>query len=85
VVQLFDLEDPREQVFCASNHRRLRRIPGASATFTGPAEGHDSAVLSAGFSIQWTPTLTTYLNYDGQLGRQNYDSNGITGGVRISF
>jgi fibronectin-binding autotransporter adhesin len=60
-------------------------IPGPSATFSGPAEGHDSAVLSAGFSIQWTPTITTYLNYDGQLGRENYDSNGVTGGVRISF
>jgi outer membrane autotransporter protein len=60
-------------------------IPGPSSTFSGPAEGHDSAVISAGFSIQWTPTLTTYLNYDGQLGRENYDSNAITGGVRITF
>jgi hypothetical protein len=55
-------------------------ISGPSAIFSGPAEGYDSAVLSAGFSIQWTPTITTYLNYDGQLGRQNYDSNGVTGG-----
>jgi outer membrane autotransporter protein len=60
-------------------------IPGPSATFTGPAEGHDSAIVSAGVSVQWTPTLTTYLNYDGQLGRSNYDSNAVTGGVRISF
>jgi outer membrane autotransporter protein len=60
-------------------------IPGPSATFSGPAEGHDSAVLSAGINIQWTPTISSYLNYDGQLGRQNYDSNGVTGGVRISF
>ena len=60
-------------------------ISGPTATFTGPAEGHDSAVVSAGVSVLWTPTLTTYLNYDGQLGRQNYDSNAVTGGVRISF
>ena len=60
-------------------------IPGPSATFFGPNEGHDSAVVSAGVSVQLTPAITTYVNYDGQLGRQNYDSNAVTGGVRISF
>jgi outer membrane autotransporter protein len=60
-------------------------IPGPTATFTGPAEGHDSAIVSAGVSVIWTPTLTVYVNYDGQLGRGNYDSNAVTGGVRISF
>jgi outer membrane autotransporter protein len=60
-------------------------IPGASATFFGPSEGHDSAVVSAGVSVEVTPAITTYVNYDGQLGRGNYDSNAVTGGVRISF
>jgi subtilase-type serine protease len=60
-------------------------IPGPSATFVGPNEGHDSAVVSAGVSVRLTPAITTYLNYDGQLGRGNYDSNAVTGGVRISF
>jgi outer membrane autotransporter protein len=60
-------------------------IPGPSATFFGPSEGHDSAVVSAGVSVQWTPALTTYVNYDGQLGRDNYNSNAVTGGVRVSF
>ena len=60
-------------------------IPGPTATFTGPAEGHDSAIVSAGVSVVWNPTLSTYLNYDGQLGRGNYSSNSVTGGVRVSF
>jgi outer membrane autotransporter protein len=60
-------------------------IPGPTATFSGPSEGHDSAIVSAGVSAQWTPALTVYVNYDGQLGRENYDSNAVTGGVRISF
>jgi outer membrane autotransporter protein len=60
-------------------------IPGPSATFSGPSEGHDSAIVSAGISAQWTPALTVYVNYDGQLGRGNYDSNAVTGGVRVSF
>jgi outer membrane autotransporter protein len=60
-------------------------IPGPSATFFGPSEGHDSAIISAGVSAQWTPAMTIYVNYDGQLGRGNYDANAVTGGVRISF
>jgi outer membrane autotransporter protein len=60
-------------------------IPGPTATFFGPNEGHDSAVISAGVSVRLTPAITTYLNYDGQLGRGNYDSNAVTGGVRVSF
>jgi outer membrane autotransporter protein len=60
-------------------------IPGPSATFFGPSEGHDSAVVSAGVSVQVTPAITTYVTYDGQLGRGNYDSNAVTGGIKISF
>jgi outer membrane autotransporter protein len=60
-------------------------IPGPTATFFGPSEGHDSAIVSAGVAAQWTPAVSTYVNYDGQLGRGNYSSNAVTGGVRISF
>jgi outer membrane autotransporter protein len=60
-------------------------IPGPAATFFGPSEGHDSAVVSAGITVQLTPAIATYLNYDGQLGRDRYDSNAVTGGVRITF
>jgi outer membrane autotransporter protein len=60
-------------------------IPGPSATFFGPSEGHDSAIVSAGISVHWTPAIATYVNYDGQLARGQYDSNAVTGGVRISF
>jgi outer membrane autotransporter protein len=60
-------------------------VPGSTATFFGPNEGHDSAIVSTGISVQWTPGLTLYANYDGQLGRKNYHSNAVTGGVRIGF
>ncbi len=42
------------------------------ATFSGPSEGHDSAIVSAGVSAQWTQALIFYVNYDGQLGLENY-------------
>ena len=61
------------------------QIPGPSATFFGPNEGHDSAVISAGVNVQLTPAISTYVNYDGQLGRDHYDSNAVTGGVRFKF
>jgi outer membrane autotransporter protein len=60
-------------------------IPGPSATFVGPVEGHDSAVVDAGISVSWTPRISTYVSYNGLLGRDRYDSNGVSGGIRISF
>jgi outer membrane autotransporter protein len=60
-------------------------IPRPSAIFYSPSEGHDSAIVSAGVSVQWSPMIATYLNYDGQLGRSRYDSNAVTGGFGISF
>jgi outer membrane autotransporter protein len=60
-------------------------ISGPSATFLGPAEGHDSAVLDAGISVSWTPCISTFVSYNGLLGRARYDSNGVSGGIRIRF
>jgi outer membrane autotransporter protein len=60
-------------------------ISGPTATFFGPSEGHDSAIVSTGLMVHWTPTIATYLNYDGQLGRSRYDSNAVTGGIRVNF
>ena len=58
---------------------------GASATLFGPSEGHDSAIITAGVGVQWTPRISTYASYQGQLGRARYDSNGVSGGVSLSF
>ena len=44
-------------------------FPGNSATFRGPKEGADSIIVEAGVNVRWTPTLSTFLRYDGQLGR----------------
>jgi outer membrane autotransporter protein len=61
-------------------------IQGASpVTVSGPSLGHDSAVVNAGVSVQWTPTISTYVSCDGQLGRDKFDSNGVSGGINIAF
>jgi len=60
---------------------------GAGNTFTvhGPTIGRDSCLLGAGFAIQCSERFSTYFYYDGELGRKNYESNAVTGGVRLSF
>jgi hypothetical protein len=83
------------KMVCNRSHPSLSRntetltpqphIRGPAATFVGPAEGHDSAVVDAGISAQWTPCISTYVSYNGLLGRDRYDSNGVSGGIRIRF
>src|SRR5271166_35756 len=60
-------------------------IPGAPVTVNGPSLGHDSAVVNAGVAVQWTRTFSTYVSYDGQLGRARYNSNGVSGGLKWVF
>jgi uncharacterized protein YhjY with autotransporter beta-barrel domain len=54
-------------------------------TVSGPSLGGDSCIVNAGVSAQITPTISTYVSYDGQLGRNNFDYNGVSGGFNISF
>jgi outer membrane autotransporter protein len=60
---------------------------GAGSVFTvhGPAEGHDSALIDAGFDVQWTPAMGTYFGYNGSVGRDNYDSNSVICSVHVDF
>jgi outer membrane autotransporter protein len=60
-------------------------IPGSSITILGPSLGRDSVVVNAGVAVEWTRIFSTYISYDGQLGRDRYDSNGLSGGLQISF
>ena len=64
---------------------RFANGAGGSFNVNGPQLGRDSALLGAGFAIQWSERLSTYLYYDGQLGRSHYDSHSISGGVRVEF
>ena len=64
-----------------------RFASGAGNTFTvnGPALGRDAVAVKAGVNMQWTPRFGTYLYYDGELGRKNYQLNSVSGGARVSF
>jgi autotransporter-associated beta strand protein len=58
---------------------------GSSFTVNGPQLGRDSALIGAGFAIQCSDRVSTYFYYDGELGRKNYESNAVTGGIRLAF
>ena len=47
--------------------------------------GRDSLLLRAGFSVQHTPTFSTYAYYEGELCRTNYEAHNVYIGGRLSF
>jgi outer membrane autotransporter protein len=58
---------------------------GSSFTVSSPNIGRDSLLLGAGVAVLWTDRISTYIYYDGELGRTNYDSHNVTAGVRLTF
>ncbi len=58
---------------------------GDSFTVRGPKQGRDSAVASIGVSMQWNPSINTYVNFVTQLGRDGYNMSTLNLGVCISF
>ena len=64
---------------------RLASGAGDPFLVTGPEIGRDSMVLGAGFAVVLSDRLSTYLYYDGEFLRTNYDSSTVTGGFRFSF
>ena len=51
----------------------------------GPVIGRDSLIVGAGFSVRWSDRVSTYLYYDGELGRTKDQSSNVSGGFRIAF
>jgi outer membrane autotransporter protein len=60
-------------------------LNGATATFNGPFQGHDSLIIDASISIHPTSRIWLTIAYVGQLARENYNSNGLTGTFSFSF
>jgi outer membrane autotransporter protein len=62
-------------------------VGASNSTFrvNGPKLGRDSALLGAGFAVQLNERCSTYLYYDGEVGRANYQSTSVTGGFRVAF
>jgi hypothetical protein len=59
-------------------------LAGATATFNRPNES-TTANHQRRYRGQWTPRISTFVGYQGQLGRDNYDANGVTGTIGFNF
>ena len=58
---------------------------GPMFTVYGPRMNADRALVSAGLSVQVTPSLCVYGYYDGQLGTSRYNSNSVSAGLKFDF
>lgn len=60
---------------------------GAGDVFSvwGPTVGRDSVLVSGGIGIQWSNSISTFVAYDGDLGRKNYDAHNVSGGISFGF
>ncbi len=47
--------------------------------------GGNSLLLDAGASVRFSPTFSVFGFYSGDIGRENYTSHSVNGGVSISF
>jgi outer membrane autotransporter protein len=55
-------------------------------TVHGPDTGRDSALVSSAFSVLWNDRVSTYVYYDTEYGRKNYDDAvNVSAGIRVSF
>ena len=64
---------------------RFATLGGNPFTVAGPSIGRDSLLIGAGFSVLWNSRLSTFVYYDGEVGRSNYDSHSVSGGLRLQF
>lgn len=51
----------------------------------GPDHGRDSLLINASVTLLSGERLSTFVAYDGVIGRDNYDSHSVSGGVNWSF
>ena len=47
--------------------------------------GRDSLLFGAGVAVLWNPRTSTYLYYDADLLKKEYNSQSVSGGLRMNF
>ena len=54
-------------------------------TVQGPEVGRDSMLVGAGVAVLFNERTSTYVYYDGEFFRDNYEAHNVSGGVRLAF
>ena len=60
-------------------------LEGQNFNVESTAAGRDGLLFDIGMTVNWSGRVSTYLGYQGELGRNHYNSNSFFGGVRIGF
>ena len=73
--------------FMDSTASLASRFAGETTSFTvnGAALKRDSLSIDAGATLIVSPTVSIFAYYIGDVGRSNYSSNAVSGGLRINF
>ena len=64
---------------------RFANGAGNNFTVQGAEIGADSVLVGAGVAVVWNKRTSSYVYYDGELGRTNFESNNLSVGLRIEF
>ncbi|MBV8588422.1 MAG: autotransporter outer membrane beta-barrel domain-containing protein [Verrucomicrobia bacterium] len=64
---------------------RLANGFGGAFSFTGPSLGRDSVLVHFGLQLRVGDQWKGFAAYDGDLGRDHYLSNAVSGGISYSF
>jgi len=82
-----DLRLQWQHEFMDSTATLASRFAGQTSTFSvsGVPLSRDSVWVDAGAVLQVSPTVSVFSYYSGDLGRSQYSSNTISGGVRVDF
>ena len=59
-------------------------MPGAFAV-NGPSVGSDSLLVTAGVTVELTPLVSVFADYNGEAGRTASTAHSVVGGVRVKF
>jgi outer membrane autotransporter protein len=51
----------------------------------GPRQGRNALVVNASVGVSLSDRCSTYLAYDGILGRERYETHTVSGGLRVAF
>jgi outer membrane autotransporter protein len=60
-------------------------LEGQNFSVTTGSLGNDGILVDAGLTMNWNSRVSTYVTYQGELGRTDYTSNSLFAGVRVNF
>ncbi|MEY2479600.1 MAG: hypothetical protein QOI04_527 [Verrucomicrobiota bacterium] len=63
----------------------LSALGAGSLTVFGPNIGRDSALVSTAISLVWNDRVSTYIYIDSEYGRENYENDSVSAGLRVNF